>query len=47
MGDRDREVFFIGQLLELFLPEAVSRPVGAAPIGGDKHVVVASKQLFA
>src|SRR5437588_7767935 len=47
MRDRDRELFFIGQILELFLPQAVSRPVGAATICGDKHVVSASIKLFA
>src|SRR5207247_752440 len=47
MRNRDAEMFFIGQFLELFLPEAVSGTVGAAPICGDEHVVLAGIKLFA
>ena len=31
MSYGDREVFFIGQFLQLFLPEPISGPIGAPP----------------
>ena len=46
MRDRDAEMFFIGQFLELFLPESVSCAVRPASIGSDEHVVLAGIERF-
>ena len=47
MRNRDGQLFFIGQLLELFLLETVSGPIGAAPIGSNEQLLLAGIQLFA
>ena len=47
MHDRDRQLFFIGQVLKLFLPQPLSHPIGAATIGGDQQFLLAWIKRFA
>lgn len=37
MCERNGKLFFIGQILELFLPEPISDAIGPASIGGDEQ----------
>ena len=45
--DRDPQVFFIGQLLELFLPQAAFCPIGATRISGDEYLRLMRIELLA
>src|SRR5450755_2455457 len=47
MNYGDRELLFIGEVLELFLPEAISRPIGATPISRDQQLLCAWIECFA
>src|SRR6266566_7639818 len=40
MSDGDRQLLFIGQVLQLLLPEPVFHPIGTAAISRDQHLLV-------
>src|SRR6266566_4063917 len=47
MSHGDREVFFIGQRLEGFLPQFVSHAIATSPIGSDQEFVSLGIKSFA
>jgi len=47
MGDRDRELFFIGQRLQGLLPQRVAHTEAFSPISGDQQFVSRRIELFA
>ena len=47
MRHRNRDLLFIGKLLELLLPQPISDPVGTAPIGGNEQFALLGIERFA
>jgi hypothetical protein len=47
MRHRNRDLLFIGKLLELLLPQPISDPVGTAPIGGNEQGALLGIECFA
>src|SRR5436190_13541026 len=47
MSHGDRELFLIRQFLKLFLPEAISGPIGTTPISRDQQFLFAWIKRFA
>ena len=47
MGDRDRELFFIGQRMPRLLPELVAHTEAFSPISCDQQLVSRRIELFA
>jgi len=46
MCHRDREVFGVGKVLKLFLPQPISHAIGAAAISGDEQLALAGIERF-
>jgi hypothetical protein len=47
MHHRDGQLFFIGQLLQFLLPQAVLHPIGTAPIRSDQQLRLAGIERLA
>src|SRR5579859_2161080 len=47
MSHGNRQMFFIGKFLQLFLPEPISCPVGATPISSNQQLLFARIEPFA
>src|SRR6266568_5531356 len=47
MNNGDPQLFFIGQVLQLLLPQAVLHPIGPTPIGGDQYLLLLGIEGFA
>ena len=47
MHHGDRQLFLMGQVLELFLPQPISHPIGVASISGDQQFLLVRIERFA
>jgi hypothetical protein len=46
MGDSNGNLFFIGQVLQLLLPQSVSHPIGPTSISGDEELLFVGIERF-
>ena len=47
MSHRDRELFLIGQVLQLLLPQSISHSIGTTPVSGDEQLLFVRVELLA
>ncbi len=46
MGDGNENLFFIGQVLQLLVPQSVSHPIGPTSISGDEELLFVRIERF-